>query len=154
MTQALIVGLGREGLALARFLTERGVQVSVAEEQDAASLGVDAERLSGLGARLIAGNSHPDLAGYDVLYLNPAVSKEAPVVRDAQERGLPISALTDLFFAVCPARVAGITGSNGKTTTTTLLGEMVRAAALPVYVGGNMGVRCSTKRRRCGRMTG
>ena len=139
MSRALIVGLGREGLALARYLREHGEDVTVAEGRDVAALGQDAEHLEALGALLIASNDHPDLAGYDMLYLNPAVSKEAPVVRDAQARGLPVSALTDLFFAVCPAHIAGVTGSNGKTTTTTLLGRMVAAAGIRVEVGGNIG---------------
>lgn len=139
MMHALVIGLGREGLALARYLTERGTAVTVADGRDAAALGADAARLTSLGARLIAGSDRPDLTGYDVLYLNPAVSKEAPVVADARARGLPVSALTDLFFAVCPARIVGVTGSNGKTTTTTLLGEMVQAQGITTYVGGNIG---------------
>jgi UDP-N-acetylmuramoylalanine--D-glutamate ligase len=139
MTNALVIGLGREGLALAQYLGARGTQVTVADGREAAALGADAARLAALGACLIAGTDHPDLTGYDVLYLNPAVSKEAPVVADARARGLPISALTDLFFATCPARIAGVTGSNGKTTTTTLLGAMVEAGGFTTYVGGNIG---------------
>src|SRR6185437_6768511 len=111
----------------------------VADGGDAARLGAAADALAALGAGLIAGNDHPDLAGFDIVYLNPAVPKDAPVVRDAQARGIPISALTDLFFAVCPAPIAGVTGSNGKTTTTTLLGAMAAAAGFTTYVGGNIG---------------
>ena len=136
---ALIVGLGREGLALARYLGERGDAVTVAEGRSAAGLGADVERLAAVGARLIAGDDHPDLAGYDILYLNPAVSKAAPVVHDALVRGIPVSSLTDLFFRACLAPIAGVTGSNGKTTTTTLLGEMLKAAGIVAHVGGNIG---------------
>ena len=136
---ALIVGLGREGLALAHYLGERGDTVTVAEGRSAADLGAAAERLAALGARLLAEDDHPDLAGYEIVYLNPAVSKEAPVVRDAVARGIPVSALTDLFFKVCPAPIVGVTGSNGKTTTTTLLGEMLKAAGIVTHVGGNIG---------------
>ncbi|HVC79785.1 MAG TPA: UDP-N-acetylmuramoyl-L-alanine--D-glutamate ligase [Chloroflexota bacterium] len=139
MAGALIVGLGREGLALARYLSERGTAVTVADGRKAEDLGESAEALTALGGNLIAGSDHPDLAGFEILYLNPAVPKDAPVVRDAQARGIPISALTDLFFAVCPAPIAGVTGSNGKTTTTTLLGAMAAAAGFTTYVGGNIG---------------
>ncbi len=139
MTRALIVGLGREGLALARYLAERGTAVTVADGGDVARLGAAADTLVALGGTLIAGNDHPDLTGFDSVYLNPAVPKDAPVVRDAQARGITISALTDLFFAVCPASIIGITGSNGKTTTTTLLGAMLEAAGLTTFVGGNIG---------------
>ncbi len=139
MTKALIVGLGREGLALARYLGERGTEVTVADGGDIARLGAAADTLATLGGTLIAGNDHPDLAGFDIVYLNPAVAKDVPVVRDAQTRGIPVSALTDLFFEVCPASIIGVTGSNGKTTTTTLLGNMLEAAGLTTYVGGNIG---------------
>ncbi len=139
MAHALIVGLGREGLALARYLREQGTEVTVTDGRPAADLAADAETLQALGVRVIAGNDRPDLAPFDGVYLNPAVSKEAPVVRDAQARGLPISALTDLFFQVCPAHIAGVTGSNGKTTTTTLLGAMVEAGGFTTHVGGNIG---------------
>ncbi len=139
MAKALIVGLGREGLALARYLGDRGDAVTVADGGDVARLGAAADTLAALGGTLIAGNDHPDLAGFDIVYLNPAVPKDVPVVRDAQARGIPVSALTDLFFEVCPASIIGITGSNGKTTTTTLLGKMLEAAGLTTYVGGNIG---------------
>lgn len=139
VAHALIVGLGREGLALARYLRDRGSAVTVADGRPATDVAGDAATLQALGVTLIAGNDRPDLAPFDIVYLNPAVSKEAPVVRDAQARGLPISALTDLFFSVCPAHIIGITGSNGKTTTTTLLGAMVEAGGFKTYVGGNIG---------------
>jgi UDP-N-acetylmuramoylalanine--D-glutamate ligase len=139
VAHALIVGLGREGLALARYLRERGTLVTVADGRPAADFAAEAATLQTLGVTLIAGNDRPNLAPFDCVYLNPAVSKEAPVVSDAQARGLPISALTDLFFSVCPAHIAGVTGSNGKTTTTTLLGAMVEAGGFTTYVGGNIG---------------
>lgn len=139
MTRSLIVGLGREGLALARYLRGRGDDVCVCERSDASALAADAATLTTLGVPLIAGNDHPDLALFDTVYVNPAVPKEAPVVRDARSRGIRVSALTDLFFEVCPAGIAGITGSNGKTTTTTMLGLMAQAGGFTTHVGGNIG---------------
>jgi UDP-N-acetylmuramoylalanine--D-glutamate ligase len=67
------------------------------------------------------------------------VPKQAPIVQAALARGIPVSALTDVFFAVCPAPIAGITGSSGKTTTTTMLGLMVEAGGFVAHVGGNIG---------------
>jgi len=139
LTRSLIVGLGREGLALARYLRGRGDDVCVCERSDASALAADAATLTTLGVPLIAGNDHPDLALFDTVYVNPAVPKEAPVVRDARSRGIRVSALTDLFFEVCPAGIAGITGSNGKTTTTTMLGLMAQAGGFTTHVGGNIG---------------
>jgi UDP-N-acetylmuramoylalanine--D-glutamate ligase len=139
LANSLIVGLGREGLALAQYLSERGDSVTVCEGRPLPELGTDIEKLAAFGAVLIGENDHPDLTPYDVMYLNPAVSKEAPVVRDAQARGIKVSALTDLFFEICPAHIAGITGSNGKTTTTTLLGMMLQTEGITAHVGGNIG---------------
>ena len=139
VANALIVGLGREGLALARYLTEHGTTATVAEGRPETELRADAATLAALGVPLIAGNDHPNLDAFDIVYLNPAVSKEAPVARDARARGLPVSALTDLFFEICPAPIAGITGSSGKTTTTTVLGQMARAGGFTTHVGGNIG---------------
>jgi len=135
----LIVGLGREGLALARYLRGRGDDVTVCERRDVSALAAEAGTLAALGVELIAGSDHPDLTTFQSVFVNPAVSKDAPVVQDARSRGKRISALTDLFFDACPAHIAGITGSNGKTTTTTLLGLMVQAGGFTTHVGGNIG---------------
>jgi len=113
VTGSLIVGLGREGLALARFLRDSEVDVTVCDGRTAADLGT--------------------------VYVNPAVPKEAPIVQAALLRGIPVSALTDVFFDICPASIVGITGSSGKTTTTTILGLMLQAGGLVTYVGGNIG---------------
>jgi UDP-N-acetylmuramoylalanine--D-glutamate ligase len=139
LTQALVVGLGREGLALARYLRGRGQDVAVCDGRARGDLGADAAILDELGVQLIAGDDRPDLAPFDILYLNPAVPKNVPIVGDARARGLPITALTDVFFQVCPAHIVGITGSNGKTTTTTLLGLMLKHGGITTHVGGNIG---------------
>ena len=139
MTGSLIVGLGREGLALARFLRDSEADVTVCDGRSAAELGTAAEAAVSLGATLIAGNDCPDLAPYDTVYVNPAVPKEAPIVQAALLRRIPVSALTDVFFDICPAPIVGITGSSGKTTTTTILGLMLQAGGLVAHVGGNIG---------------
>jgi UDP-N-acetylmuramoylalanine--D-glutamate ligase len=139
LAQALVVGLGREGLALARYLRALGQDVTVCDVRPLPDLAADAAKLEELGARLIAGTDRPDLAPFDTVYLNPAVPKTVPIVSDARALGVPISALTDLFFQICPAHIVGITGSNGKTTTTTLLGMMLARGGIRAHVGGNIG---------------
>ncbi len=143
MTKALIVGLGREGLALARYLGDRGDAVTVADGGDVARLGAAVEALGALGATLIAGNDHPDLAAdFDIVYLNPAVPKDVPVVRDAQARGIPVSALTDLFFRNLP----GLNHHKASREATAKplpqpcwVKMLPRPAGLTTYVGGNIG---------------
>jgi UDP-N-acetylmuramoylalanine--D-glutamate ligase len=148
----LVIGAGREGLALARFMAPLGVRVTVADMRsaDALSTGPAAERLAALEAvrddhpetiELALGQATPDLNGVDLLFLSPGVPPTAPVVQEARRQCIPISSEPRLFTRLCPAPIIGITGSSGKTTTTTLVGEMQRAGdgIARVWVGGNLG---------------
>src|SRR5438874_2424739 len=136
-----VVGLGREGLAVTRVLAQEGAHVTVSDVRDAAALAPQLAALDGLDARLSLGGNRPEeVLGCDLLGLSPGVDKRAPVVRQALERGMRISSETELFLERCPAPVVGITGSSGKTTTTTLAGAMLRhGQPRPVFVGGNIG---------------
>jgi UDP-N-acetylmuramoylalanine--D-glutamate ligase len=145
-----VVGLGREGLAVTRVLAREGARVTVSDARDARALAQNIATLDGLGGypvRYTLGSSSPDTAlDCDLLVLSPGVDKRAPLVREALRRGIPITSETELFMARCPAPIIGITGSSGKTTTTTLIGEMLRRGATSsvdatssVYVGGNIG---------------
>ncbi len=139
-----VVGLGREGLAVTRVLVREGAHVTVSDARDERALAQNIAALDGLDGfpvRYALGSNSPDTAlDCDLLVLSPGVDKRAPLVREALRRGIPITSETELFFARCPAPIIGITGSSGKTTTTTLIGEMLRRDAVrPVYVGGNIG---------------
>lgn len=137
-----VVGLGREGLAVTRVLAREGARITVSDTRDEAALAARLAALDGLDVRLSLGGNRPaEALDCDLLVLSPGVDKRSPLVREALRRGIPISSETELFFERCPARIAGITGSAGKTTTTTLAGEMLRRG-LPdraVFVGGNIG---------------
>ena len=152
----LVIGAGREGLALARFMAPLGARVTVADMRsvEALSTGPAAERLAALEAvrndhpetvELALGQATPELNGVDLLFLSPGVPPTAPVVQEARRRCIPISSEPRLFTRLCPAPIIGITGSSGKTTTTTLVGEMQRAgdgiadSIARVWVGGNLG---------------
>ncbi len=139
-----VVGLGREGLAVTRVLVREGARVTVSDARDERALAQNIAALDGLGGfpvRYALGSNSPDTAlDCDLLVLSPGVDKRAPLAQEALRRGIPITSETELFMARCPAPIIGITGSSGKTTTTTLIGEMLRRDAVsPVYVGGNIG---------------
>jgi UDP-N-acetylmuramoylalanine--D-glutamate ligase len=90
--------------------------------------------------RLLMGG-HPDEAlEADLICVTPGASREQPLLRTASERGIPISSEIELLFRLCPAPIVGITGSSGKTTTTTLTGLMLERSGRKVWVGGNIGV--------------
>ena len=138
-SSAVIVGLGRTGLSCARYLHERGWRLAVTDTrpeppQLAALRELDARipvRLGGLDARLLD----------DALcvVVSPGVSLEQPFFAEARRRGLEIVGDIERFARAVDAPVAGITGTNGKSTVTTLLGRMAARAGMKVRVGGNLG---------------
>lgn len=139
--RVLVVGLGVNNRPLLPYFAERGVEVVAADRRPRADLD-----LEGLPAR--AWCTGPDylreairLGPYDEVYLTPGMVKDGPEIQALTRAGARLRCETDLFLALCPAPVIGITGSAGKTTTTTLVGEMLRAdGSRPVFVGGNIGV--------------
>ncbi len=136
----LVLGLGRQGAALARFLVEAGVEVTVSDVQDESALVDQLEKLADLPIRYVLGE-HPVsvLDGADLVCVSGGVPLDIPIVKEARERGIPLSNDAQIFLDRCLAPVIGITGSAGKTTTTALVGEMCRAAGLRTWVGGNIG---------------
>jgi UDP-N-acetylmuramoylalanine--D-glutamate ligase len=137
---ALVVGLAREGTALARFLAERGVRVTATDVKPAEMLAGSMTALADLPITYALGG-HPTelLDDTDIVFVSPGVPLEIPLLVEAQRRGLPLSSETRLFTRLCPAPIVGITGSSGKTTTTALVGEMLKAAGRRTWVGGNIG---------------
>ena len=136
--QALVVGLARSGLAAAAALARRGVHVVAADR----SADVDAGRLGDLGVELRLGTEEEALLeGVDLVVKSPGVPAESPLVAAARSRGVPVWSEVELGFRLLPAgsRLIGITGTNGKTTTTELLGAILRADGRPVEVAGNVG---------------
>lgn len=136
-----VIGLGREGTALTRFLVARGAQVTVSDAKTEAELGPYLEQIRGLPVALSLGaNRVEDAVQADLLCVSPGVPKDLPALQSARSQSIPITSETALFFALCPAPIVGVTGSAGKSTTTALLGEIFREAGHQTYVGGNIGV--------------
>ena len=138
--RVLIIGLARQGTALARFLAGCGAQVTVSDRRKKDALAEPLAALDGLPIRYALGG-HPLklLKGVDLVCVSGGVPLEVPIVAEARRRGIPLSNDAQIFLDLCPAPVIGITGSAGKTTTTALTGEMCRAAGLRTWVGGNIG---------------
>ena len=136
--RALVVGLARSGLAAAAALAERGVQVVAADR----SADVDAGRLGGLGVELRLGTEEEALLeGVELVVKSPGVPAESVLVAGARSRGIPVWSEVELGYRLLPAgsRLIGVTGTNGKTTTTELLGAILRSAGRTVELAGNVG---------------
>lgn len=138
--RVVILGLARQGKALARFAAGVGARVVISDIRLAEQLGAQLDEAEGLAAELVLGG-HPVslLDGADVLAISGGVPADAPIVQAAHRLGIQVTNDSLEFMRRCPATVVGITGSAGKTTTTALTGEMLRAAGRTTWVGGNIG---------------
>ena len=136
---ALVVGAARSGVALANHLTGKGERVRLTDRRPESEL---AETIAQLPAGVelrVGGHDESVLEGIEAVYASPGVPWESDLLRRARERGIPVSSEIDLFLRLCPGTVVGITGTNGKTTTTALTGTVLAAGDQPVIVGGNIG---------------
>lgn len=142
--RALVMGLGVHGggAGVARFLARRGAQVTVTDLQPAAALQASIASLEESKVRWVLGEHRPeDFTSADFVVRNPAVPETNRFLQIARDAGVPIYMEMTLFFMeVPPDRVIGVTGTKGKTTTTTLLGEILKADGRDVVVAGNLRV--------------
>lgn len=136
-----LIGLSRRtNVALARFLVRQGAHVLISERRPPEELTTELDLVRGLPLDLrLGGHAADHLAQAEIVFVTPGAPRDLPILAIARERGIPISNEIELLFALCPARIIGITGSAGKTTTTTLVGQILSQGARAVYVGGNIG---------------
>lgn len=134
------LGLGRSNMPLIRLLAKKGVRVTVRDKKERAALSDYTAELAALGAALISGEGYLNGAEeHDVFYKTPAIRPDMPALNAARERGAVITSEMELFFALCPCRIFAVTGSDGKTTTTTLIYEMLKKQGFTCHLGGNIG---------------
>lgn len=140
----LVVGLGRSGGAAARLAASKGARVIGADSRSEVDLGEAIGALRAEGIEMRPGG-HPAslVAGVDLVVVSPGVPRSADVVVEALRRGIPVWGEVELASRFCRGRIAGITGTNGKSTTTSMLGSALRAAGIPGGTGGNLGTPLS-----------
>lgn len=137
---AVVVGIGISNMPLIRYLLSKGAQVTACDRKSEQELGERAVELRQAGVTLSTGAQYlAPLADHDLIFLTPGIPKHLPEIQAARARGAVISGEIGLVLGACKAPVIGITGSAGKTTTTTLIGEILKAAGKETYVGGNIG---------------
>ena len=136
---ALVVGAARSGVALAQHLAGAGARVRVADRKPAADLQASLDLMPRDADLRLGGYDSSVLDGVDVVYASPGVSWDSELLDEARARGIHVSSEIDLFLELNRGTVVGITGTNGKTTTTALTGAVLAAGRRPVIVGGNIG---------------
>jgi UDP-N-acetylmuramoylalanine--D-glutamate ligase len=137
-----IMGLGFFGgtLGLARYLVAQGARVTVTDLKPAVDLQDSIAALQGLPVRFVLGRHDlADFTDVDLVFASPAVREDSPYLVAAHNGGVPVDTEMNLFMRLCQGRLIGVTGSNGKTTTTSLIGAILRTVNPRTRVGGNIG---------------
>ncbi|MBV9614677.1 MAG: UDP-N-acetylmuramoyl-L-alanine--D-glutamate ligase, partial [Ktedonobacteraceae bacterium] len=139
--RVLVMGLGLQGsgMAAARYAVQQGAQVRVTDMKSPEVLAPSVRALAGLPIEFVLGqHREEDFVWADVVIRNPGVSRSSPYLLLAQEHGARIEMEIALFFMACPGRIVGVTGTRGKTTTASLLYEILRSSDTPTLLGGNV----------------
>jgi UDP-N-acetylmuramoylalanine--D-glutamate ligase len=138
-----VLGAARSGLAVAGLLRSAGAAVFVSDRAPAETMKAAARALEQMGAEGEFGTHSPRVLDADTLVISPGVPTNAPLVQEALSRKLPVLSELEVASWFCSAPIVAITGTNGKTTTTTLLGRMLTDARVPCVVAGNIGTAFS-----------
>ena len=138
--KVLVVGMARSGVAVAALLVKHGALVTVNDSKTGEQLGEALEPLKELPVTWALGCPAAEcLAGQDVLVISPGISVDAPFVRQAAGMGIHVTGEIEVASQLSPGELVAVTGTNGKTTTVTLLGEIFKAAGKTTHVVGNIG---------------
>ncbi|MBQ6718597.1 MAG: UDP-N-acetylmuramoyl-L-alanine--D-glutamate ligase [Clostridia bacterium] len=131
------IGVSNTPLIL-RFL-EQGARVIACDRREREQIGVIADQLEKAGAELKLGDGYLDNLEVDIIFRTPGMNFHLPELEKARKRGIAVTSEMEVFFDLCPATIFAVTGSDGKTTTTTLIAKMLEAEGKRVFVGGNIG---------------
>ena len=134
-----VLGLGVSNRPLVRLLLEFGCIVSGGDRTEREKLDAEVLELEKLGCKLYLGEHFYEEMTADVAFRTPGMHPDSPAVRALRDSGAAITSEMEAFFQVCPCDIIAVTGSDGKTTTTTLISEMLKAEGKTVWLGGNIG---------------
>ena len=134
-----VIGIGVSNTPLIKMLLRAGIRVTACDKRQKQEFGGQAEALESLGAELRLGPDYLEGLDHDVIFRTPGLRPDVPQLLAAVERGSVLTSEMEVFFQVCPCNIIAVTGSDGKTTTTTMIAELLKAAGRNVYVGGNIG---------------
>ncbi len=136
-----VIGIGVSNVPLIRFLIDGGAKVTAHDKKEKDALGDIYTELNNLGVEFVLGEDYlsniPEDTG--IIFKTPGLRPDVPQLLEAKERGAILTSEMELFFELCPCKIIAVTGSDGKTTTTTLIGEMLKKEGYNCYIGGNIG---------------
>ena len=134
-----VLGLGVSNRPLVKLLLEFGCDVTGCDRTPREKVDAEVLELEGMGCKLSLGDTYLEGVEADVLFRTPGMHPGNPAIQALAQRGAQVTSEMEVFFEVCPCKLIAVTGSDGKTTTTTLISEMLKAAGKIVWLGGNIG---------------
>ena len=134
-----VIGIGVSNTPLIRLLAENGVKVTAFDKKSREQLGALASDLENLGVKLTLGPDYLSEVTGDIIFRTPGLRPDVPALLRARERGAEITSEMEVFLSLCPCMTIGVTGSDGKTTTTTIISELLKKSGRRVFTGGNIG---------------
>ncbi len=135
-----VLGLGVSNRPLVRLLLEFGCDVTGCDRTPREKLDAEVLELEAAGCKLRVGDGYLDGVEAEILFRTPGMHPGNPAIEALRSRGARVTSEMEVFFEVCPCQLIAVTGSDGKTTTTTLISEMLKAAGKTVWLGGNIGM--------------
>ena len=132
-------GVGRTHMPLIELFQEKGAVVTVRDQRPLEKLGENGEILRSLGVELRLGEDYLQDLNEDIIFRTPGMRYHLPQLEEARVRGCAVTSELELFFRLCPCKIYGVTGSDGKTTTTSIIAEFLKAQGRTVHLGGNIG---------------
>ena len=134
-----VIGIGVSNTPLLELLLAEGIRVTACDKRSREQMGEQAEHLEQLGCELHLGADYLKDLDADVIFRTPGLRPDVPEIAACVDRGAVLTSEMEVFFEVCPCTIIAVTGSDGKTTTTTIIAELLKAADRRVWVGGNIG---------------
>ncbi len=134
-----VLGIGVSNTPLIELLAQNGCDVTACDKRSAGQMGELGQKLSSMGVKLKLGEDYLEDLDQDVIFRTPGLMPFDPHLEAARGRGSLITSEMEVFLRLCPCKVIAVTGSDGKTTTTTIISELLKAAGFRVHVGGNIG---------------
>ena len=134
-----LCGIGISNSPLILSFLEKGARVYACDKRSREQIGPLADEIEAAGAELRLGEGYLDNLEFDIIVRTPGMSFNLPELSSARKKGIAVTSEMEVFFDLCPATIFAVTGSDGKTTTTTLISEMLKSEGKTVHVGGNIG---------------
>lgn len=145
-----VIGIGISNRPLIKYLKDAGAEVTAYDKRTKEQLGEIYDEMNKLGVKTVLGENYLDNIEGEMVFKTPGLRFDNPSLIKAKEKGAIITSEMEVFFEVCPSKIIAVTGSDGKTTTTTLIYEILKKSGYKVWLGGNIGnpLLCDTEKMK------